>query len=209
MSLKNKKILITGGPTWVAIDPVRVISNTATGETGITLARTLSDSGARVTLVLGPGERDLHDRKVKVIRFTFFDELKKILAEQLLGQYDVIIHSAAVSDYKPAKIIHSKIKSDKKLWNIQMVRQPKLIDRIKKVSPGSYAIGFKFDPRTTRKALIDSAKKLIESTKVDAVVANTVVNGKYAAFIVRPGGVSGEITNKLSLAKSIAKLIST
>ena len=54
MSLKNKRILITAGPTWVAIDSVRVISNIATGETGILLAKRLSLQGAKVTLALGP-----------------------------------------------------------------------------------------------------------------------------------------------------------
>jgi len=208
MSLKNKRILITAGPTWVALDPVRVISNSATGETGILLSQALAKQGAKVSLILGPGEFALLPGKIRVIRFRYFDDLKKILKDELLQQYDAIIHSAAVSDYKPAQMVHSKIKSDMKCWTIKMMRTPKLIERIKKVSPGSFAIGFKFDPRTTKNALINSARKLMETSSVDAVVANTVVNGKYQAYIVTPKSVSAAVATKNELAKRITKLLS-
>ena len=69
MGFKNKKILITAGPTWIAVDSVRVISNTASGETGQLLADRLAREGAKVTLVLGPVPNRLKNKKVKVIPF--------------------------------------------------------------------------------------------------------------------------------------------
>jgi phosphopantothenoylcysteine synthetase/decarboxylase len=206
MSLKYKRILITAGPTWVALDPVRVISNTASGETGRLLAHALAKQGARVTLLLGPGEDPSPGARIKVVRFRFFDDLKKLLKDELLQQYDAVIHSAAVSDYKPETMAHSKIKSSIKNWTCKLVRTPKLIDRIKKVAPNSFAVGFKFDPRTTKNSLLKAAGELMQSSNLDAVVANTVINGKYQAFIVTPACVSGCIGSKKDLAKKIIKL---
>ncbi|MBU1999188.1 MAG: phosphopantothenoylcysteine decarboxylase, partial [Candidatus Omnitrophica bacterium] len=68
-NLKNKKILITAGPTWVPVDDVRVISNSASGETGILLAKRLSGQGAKVTLLLGPIGNYNPDKKIKLVLF--------------------------------------------------------------------------------------------------------------------------------------------
>ncbi|HQO38768.1 MAG TPA: phosphopantothenoylcysteine decarboxylase, partial [Candidatus Omnitrophota bacterium] len=98
MSLKGKRILITAGPTWVSLDPVRVISNTASGETGRRLAYACAQAGARVTLLLGPGESPAPDRRICVRRFRFFEELDRSLRSELRKKYDAVVHSAAVSD---------------------------------------------------------------------------------------------------------------
>ena len=98
-----KKVLITAGPTWVAIDKVRVISNIASGETGILLADKLSEQGAKVTLVLGPGndKNGIQNSRIKIIRFSFFEELRQALKKELkASRYDFIIHSAAVSGFR-------------------------------------------------------------------------------------------------------------
>ncbi|MFA5100366.1 MAG: phosphopantothenoylcysteine decarboxylase [Candidatus Omnitrophota bacterium] len=208
MSLKYKRILITAGPTWVALDPVRVISNIASGETGRLLACALAKQGAKVTLLLGPGEEPAPGARIKVLRFRYFDDLKKLLKDELLQQYDAIIHSAAVSDYKPAVIAHSKIKSSIKSWTCKLVRTPKLIDRIKKVAPNSFTVGFKFDPRTTKNSLINAAEQLMRSSNLDAIVANTVINGKYQAYLLTGTNVSGSIGSKKDLVKKVIKLLS-
>jgi phosphopantothenoylcysteine synthetase/decarboxylase len=208
MPLKNKRILITAGPTWVALDPVRVISNTASGETGRLLAQSCARQGARVTLLIGPGEEPGACKGVKIIRFKFFDDLKKILKDELLQQYDAIVHSAAVSDYKPAQMAHSKIKSSVRSWTCRLVRTPKLIERLKKVAPNSFAVGFKFDPRTTQNTLIKAAQELMQTSNLDAVVANTIMNGKYQAYIVTPAEISRAIGSKADLVNKLAKLLS-
>ena len=97
MALKKKKILITAGPTWVAIDDVRVISNIATGTTGALIAAQARKLGLEVTLVCGPCELKICEAAVRVKRFTFFDELRALLRNELhRTRYDIIIHSAAV-----------------------------------------------------------------------------------------------------------------
>ena len=82
MDLKKKRVLITAGPTWVPVDSVRVISNTASGETGILLARQLRRIGAKPTLILGPGHDCCIDKNLNLKRFRFFDELKKIITRE-------------------------------------------------------------------------------------------------------------------------------
>ncbi len=132
--LKNKKILITAGPSWVPIDRVRVISNIATGETGIILAERLLKEGARVTLLLGPQGTCCLDKRIKLRAYRFFDELKGLLSGELkLKKYDMVIHTAAVSDYRPLKQYSGKVKSGIKHWRLDLVPTEKIIDMIKKI----------------------------------------------------------------------------
>ena len=110
MNLKNKRILITAGPTWVAIDKVRVISNIASGKTGVILAEKLNNCGAKVTLLMGPGECCCLNKKIRLVRFKFFADLKQTITRELKSnKYDVIIHSAAVSDYRVENVYSGKI----------------------------------------------------------------------------------------------------
>ena len=73
MNLRKLRVLITAGPTWVAIDNVRVISNIATGETGKILAEKLASMGAKVTLLIGPGDLCCLKKNIRLIRFKFFE----------------------------------------------------------------------------------------------------------------------------------------
>jgi phosphopantothenoylcysteine decarboxylase/phosphopantothenate--cysteine ligase len=203
----QKTVLITAGPTWVPIDGVRVISNIATGETGILLARKLRDLGAKVTLVLGPCQECFSDKSIKVTRFSFFAELEKILKNELKKKYDIVIHSAAVSDYCLKKVYGQKIRSDLKSISIRLVRTPKIIDRIKKISPETFLVGFKFEPGLSKTRLIDRAKRLIKSSDCDVVVANTVKKNKYSAYIIDRERILGYSKNKTALAGLLTRII--
>ena len=76
-SLKNKRILITCGPTWVPVDTMRVISNQSTGTLGQMIAEGFAKAGAKVTLLEGPVTRQLKSKSVKVLKFVFFDEFDR------------------------------------------------------------------------------------------------------------------------------------
>lgn len=200
MSLKDKRVLITAGPTWAAIDSVRVISNTASGETGARLAAALRKAGAEVTLLLGPGNATVADKRVKVVGFTFFDELKKLLEKELAGnRYDAIIHSAAVSDYLPARRANGKISSDLPELKITLKRAPKLIDMIRAKAPGALLVAFKFIPGSGPKPLIAAARALGKRSRANIVVANTAKDGNYRAFVVSPQGIVPEAGSKEEL----------
>ena len=220
MSLKNKRILITAGPTWVPIDEVRVISNRASGATGILLAEKLSRLGAKVTLVLGENrDSDLFSREsgtkkigrcpyFKVIRFNFFNDLKAIIAAELKnGRYDAVIHSAAVSDYRPRKPRRQKIRSGLKHLRLDLVPTEKIIDSIKKRGSSLYLVGFKFEPSGSRAVLIREAVALVRRSRADLVVANTTVKDKYLAYLVKGRTISGPMTCKTEMTRQLCQVL--
>lgn len=205
-SLKNKKILITAGPTWVTIDQVRVISNIATGRTGVLLAERLKEIGAKVTLILGPAGACCLNNKIKLIRYNFFDELKdKVEKELKHRQYDIVIHSSAVSDYRPKTSYRQKVKSGLKQWKLSLIPTPKIIDLIKKIDPSLFLVGFKFEPRAEKESLIKEAKTLLKTASCDLVVANTLRRLHYRAYIVGKRDILGPLTNRESLIKELIK----
>lgn len=209
MSLKNKRILITAGPTWVPIDSVRVISNIATGKTGILLADKLQHRGAEVTLLLGPAEAGCClSKKIRLIRFKFFDELKELIKDELKArQYDIVIHSAAVSDYRPSITQNKKIKSGKKSWGIKLIPTVKIIDALKRLDSSLFTVGFKFEPAARPQFLLASAKRMLERANLDVAVANSIHNGRYKAYILDSNKIYGPYLNKGYLAERLIHIM--
>ena len=199
------RVLITAGPTWVPLDRVRVISNVSSGETGVLLAKRLSELGMKVTLLLGPVEQPVSGRGFKLIRFRFFDELKEGLLKELkTRKYDIVIHTAAVSDYNPKRIISRKIPSGKKRLKLELHPTPKLISLIKKSDPGVFLVGFKFEPGRPRDYLLRKARNLIRDSKLDLAVANSIDNHGYRAYIVEKERFMGPFKNKKEVVKKLA-----
>ena len=204
MILKDRRILITSGPTWVPIDSVRVISNIATGETGLLLAQKLARLGAKVTLLTSQGETCCLDKRIRVLRFRYFDELQRAVSKELKSiTYDIVIHSAAVSDYRPAQTIKQKLSSNKKIWKLNLMPTPKIIEQIKKLRKDTFLVGFKFIPQVKFNALLKASRHLIERADADLVVANTISKKKYQAYLVDKETSIGPMLSKNSLAKSL------
>lgn len=206
--LKNKKILITAGPTWVSIDKVRVISNIASGETGVILAKELARSGASVTLLLGPAVACCLDKNIKLIRFKFFDELKNAVTRELSsGSYDAMIHAAAVSDYRPQRPCAGKVSSHKKSWKLTLVPALKIIGLIKKIDASIFLVGFKFEPEGGKGLLVKRARGLIRRCGLELAVANSFKNNRYCAYIVSADSASGPLKDKTSMSRKLASEI--
>lgn len=190
------------------IDKVRVISNIATGETGILLAEKLHKLGAKVTLLLGPVESCCLNKKIRLLRFKFFDELKNTLKKELrFKKYDVVIHSAAVSDYRPVKTYSQKVKSGIKNWKLNLVPTEKIIDLIRKINKNLFLIGFKFEPEADKNTLIKRAQGLFVRSKVDLAVANMIKDSRYVAYILNGKQVLGPLFNKERLVKKLILFI--
>jgi len=207
-NLKGKKVLITAGPTWVPIDNVRVISNTATGKTGMLLAKNLAEKGAKVTLILGPVESCCTNEAIKVINFKFFDELNSLLINEIKNKhYDIIIQTAAVSDYRPVVCSKSKLSSIHKKLNLALKPTPKIIDSLRKESPGSFLIGFKFEPGLAESKLKKEARLLMKRAHLDLTVANSIHNNNYIAYLVASDKEYGPFLNKDSMAKGLISLM--
>jgi phosphopantothenoylcysteine decarboxylase/phosphopantothenate--cysteine ligase len=171
--LKNKKVLMTAGPTREYIDPVRIITNLSSGKTGTLLASELVSAGAKVTLVYGPAN-EKPPAGIKVINVTtnkeMFDEIKK----QLKKKYDIVIMAAAASDYTLQNSSKSKIKSDKKSLVIRLKKAPKIIDQVKKLQKDTLLIGFKAETDLTKNELIKSAQKKMKDSDADIIIANDI-----------------------------------
>ena len=205
-NLKNKRILITAGPTWVPIDRVRVITNIATGETGILLAKKLQDSGARVTLLLGPVTARSLNKKINIIRFKFFDELRDIIKKELgAKKYDTVIHSAAVSDFKTRAYFPGKLSSDK-IHNLKLVPLPKIIRDIRALSPKAKLVMFKLEAGISDQVLIKRARESLAAYGADLVIANRIYP-KYKAFILDRKKVYSRADSKKGLVKNMVNLI--
>lgn len=175
--LDGKQILITAGPTIEYIDPIRVITNQSTGKTGVLLAAQLISAGAKVTLIYGPGSEE-SPKGAKIMRIKtineMFDAVKKEMKDK---KFDIVILSAAASDYTTQKT-KSKIKSTKERLVIKLQKAPKIIDHIKKMQSDVFLVGFKAETDVSRKTLVESARKKLRESNADIIVANDI-GSKY------------------------------
>ncbi len=171
--LHNKKILITAGPTIEYIDPVRVITNLSTGKTGVLLASELISAGAKVTMIYGPGiTKPPVGAKIINVKTSkeMFDATKKALKKK----FDIVIMTAAVSDYVPKNSAKTKIKSDKKSLKINLKQAPKIINIVKKLQKDALLIGFKAESNISKKNLIISARQKLTVSNADIIIANDI-----------------------------------
>lgn len=178
----KKNILITGGPTWVSIDNIRVISNISTGSTGYAIAKYALNKAYNVTFLYGQGTVELEKNFVEsihLIKFKYYSELLYILKKLLASHnYHIIIHSAAVSDYIPEQTISGKIKSNIKNLNIVLKPAIKIVDKIKIWDPNIFLIKFKLECNISKLSLIDIGYKSLLASNADIVVANTYLDDK-------------------------------
>lgn len=183
-SLKGKKILLTCGPTWVAIDDTRVISNRSTGELGHLIAGLAVKEGARVTMLEGPVIHPFAHKKVKTYRLFFYEDLAKLLKRELKKEYDIVIHAAAVSDYRPAQTFGSKLSSGFSTLKLNLVPTEKIINWVKTLNPKVFLVGFKLETNISKNMLSLKAFNLMKHSGCDLVVANTHQNGNYYSYII-------------------------
>jgi len=139
-----------------------------------------------------------------LIRFQFFDELKHLIIKELkTKKYDIVIHSAAVSDYRPAQTYSGKVKSSLKNWRLNLVPTTKIIDAIKRADRSLCLVGFKFEPYAPKTRLIRDSRILLNRKSCNLVVGNTVKDGRYVAYIIQRNRVFGPIFKKERLVKDL------
>ncbi|MCZ7393691.1 MAG: bifunctional phosphopantothenoylcysteine decarboxylase/phosphopantothenate--cysteine ligase CoaBC [Candidatus Methanoperedens sp.] len=175
-SLAGKRILITGGATAEAIDPIRILTNRASGKTGIELALEAFRRGADVTLV--------HRGCIGFQGICEFDvESARDMTDTVLGElgkgYDLLISAAAISDFTvtPSK---NKIKSGKEV-TLTLKPAPKLIKEVRSKYPELKIIGFKAETGVTEEELVRRARESLEASGLSMVVANDVSRGGMGA----------------------------
>jgi len=178
LTLKNKKVLMTAGPTIEYIDPVRVITNQSSGKTGVCLASELISAGAKVTFVYGPG-KEKPPNGARIINVSSSKEMFNAVKTELKKKFDIVIMAAAVADYIPTKPSKNKIKSSKNEIKISLKKAPKIIDQIKKYQKNVLLVGFKAETNITKNQLIKSAQKKLKESSSDMIVANDIGSSRY------------------------------
>ena len=169
----KKNILVTAGPTYEMIDPVRFIGNHSSGKMGHEIAKEAASLGANVVLVTGPTQINLRNNSIKVVNVTSADEMfEKCLSE--LKKMDYLIMAAAVSDFKPKKISKTKIKKNiKKTFNLELVKNIDIISELSKLKKNNQkVIGFALETENE----IANAKNKLEKKQLDAIVLNSISN---------------------------------
>lgn len=185
--LKNKKVLITAGPTFERIDPVRFIGNHSTGKMGIALANLCDALGAEVTLVLGPSSLRPNGT-VKVKAVTTADEMYQACDKQF-DKADIAIMAAAVADFTPSSPSDKKIKKANKLPKIDLKKTIDIAATLgKRKKDNQLFIGFALE---TNNANVNAKSKLTKKN-FDFIVLNSL-SDKGAGF--------GHDTNKITIYK--------
>ena len=176
LPLKNKKILITAGPTYEAIDPVRFIGNHSSGKMGFEIAKAAANLGAQVFLITGPSNQQITHSFVKRINVTSADEMYNA-THTYYKDVDVAILSAAVADYKPKNIATQKIKKKDSTLTIELAPTKDILASLGSIKENQLLIGFALETNNE----LENAKGKLKRKNLDAIVLNSLQD-KGAGF---------------------------
>lgn len=185
-SMENHKVLVTAGPTYEAIDPVRFIGNHSTGKMGFAIVESLLERGAKVVLIAGPTQCQVHHENLTRIDIRTAEEML-VVATDHFPSCTGGIFAAAVSDYRPKSVAEQKIKKSSDVMNIEMVKNPDVLKTIGGLkTEQQFLVGFALE---TNNALEYGAEKL-KKKNLDLIVVNSLED---------EGAGFGHDTNKITL----------
>ena len=184
LPLKSKRVLITAGPTYEAIDPVRFIGNHSTGKMGYDIATAAANLGAEVVLISGPTHLQLNHSLITIIRVTSADEMYDA-AHKFFSSSDIFIAAAAVADYKPKNVALQKIKKEENTFTLELEKNKDILLSLGQIKKNQFLIGFALETENE----IENAKSKIQKKNLDVIVLNSL-NDEGAGF--------GKPTNKVT-----------
>ena len=184
LPLKDKKILVTAGPTYEAIDPVRFIGNHSSGKMGFDIAIAAANLGAQVTLVSGPTHFQVNNSLINLVRVTSAEEMYDA-CHQYFNDHDVMIAAAAVADYRPKNVASQKIKKTEATFTIELEKTKDILLSLGQIKQNQFLIGFALETENE----IENAKLKIQKKNLDLIVLNSL-NDLGAGF--------GKPTNKVT-----------
>lgn len=184
LPLRGKKILITAGPTYEAIDPVRFIGNHSSGKMGFDIALSAANKGAEVILVAGPTHLNVENHLIQIIRVTSAQEMYEV-CHQYFDAVDVVIAAAAVADYRPKNIAQQKIKKAEDTFVIELEKNKDILFSLGQIKKNQFLVGFALETDNE----INNAKAKIIKKNLDLIILNSL-NDVGAGF--------GKPTNKVT-----------
>ena len=184
--LTGRKALVTAGPTYEAIDPVRFIGNHSSGKMGVALARALQQRGAEVCLILGPVGNLSVPEGLEVVRVQSAADMYEAAVHRF-PEVDIAVMAAAVADYTPKTVAGEKIKKKADEWTIELVKTPDILMTLGGMKrAGQCLVGFALE--TTDEE--DNARKKLETKNADWIVLNSLRDA---------GAGFGHDTNKVTV----------
>jgi len=169
LPLNSKNFLITAGPTHEKIDPVRYIGNSSSGKMGYSLAKIASELGANVKLILGPTNLSMDLSNIECIRVQDSEEMYAKTIKNF-KESDIVIFSAAISDFKPIKTNNRKIKKESGLDSIELQPTLDILKELGKIKTSQFLVGFALETDN----VIENAKSKLKSKNLDAIVVNKI-----------------------------------
>ena len=183
-TLKNINILISAGPTYESIDPVRFIGNHSSGKMGFALANEAQKRGANVELVSGPVNLETPENVIRTNVESALQMNKEITNR--FKNIDVLIMSAAVADYKPVKEYDNKIKKQDAELNIVLEKTPDILKDLAKIKKKQLVVGFALETENE----LENARQKMKRKNLDAIILNSLSDN---------GAGFGYDTNKITL----------
>ena len=208
--LKGKNILISAGPTYEKIDPVRFIGNFSSGKMGFSLSEVAANLGAKVTLISGPSSLKILNSSINLINVVSADEMYNEILKFFFS-IDIFISAAAVSDFIPKDFNYSKIKKGQKFNKISLKENIDILHNLGKIKTNQYLVGFALE---TNDGYQNAYNKLINKN-LNAIFLNilndkqNIFNSDYnqGKYITRKKSIPFELTTKLDLSYKIFEQI--
>ena len=217
--LQGLNLVITAGPTYEAIDPVRFIGNRSSGRMGYAIANAAREAGANVTLISGPSHLQAPEA-VNFVAVESADEMQQAVMRNIKNSH-IYISTAAVSDYRVSDIAEQKIKKTEENLTLQLTRNDDILSAVARLQSRPYVVGFAAETEN----VIDNARQKLLRKNLDMIVANDVsdsdddkpdigFNSDYNALHViwaSNGEIKGEqqfeVARKSQLARQLISLI--
>jgi len=176
LPLRGKKFLITAGPTYEAIDPVRFIGNHSSGKMGFALAEASANLGAEVTLITGPVSLHLTNNFIKIVNVTSAQEMYNE-THNYFKDCDVAILSAAVSDFRPVEVASQKINKKEDTISLKLKKTKDILESLGKIKEDKLLVGFALETQNE----LENAKTKLKKKNLDLIVLNSL-SDKGAGF---------------------------
>lgn len=208
----GKKVLVTAGPTWSLIDPVRFITNRSSGKMGYAIAEEARDRGAEVTLVSGPTSLKI-PFGINTINITTNEEMLNEVLNHFDSQ-DIVIKAAAVADYKPAEYSQNKIKKSSDELILNFTKDTDILRKLGEIKQNQVLVGFAAESND----LISNAEVKLKKKNLDYIVANDITSSdtgfqsseNKVTILTREGeNISLDKMSKREVAQKLFDIINT